>query len=138
MAGEVVRFWAAGYIRKCVAIATSGPFGSIRNPLYVGSFLITLGYCVMANSIVVLAAAMLAFCVFHGAAIFYEERYLTRLFGNQFIDYCKSVPRLFPRWPRGGGEEQYSFRCALENREHISAIFAGIVALAFALKIALK
>ncbi len=35
--GEIVRFWAAGYIQKDNVIATTGPYALVRNPLYFGS-----------------------------------------------------------------------------------------------------
>src|SRR4051794_40374381 len=42
--GEVVRFWAAGYIAKDSEIATGGPYAYVRNPLYFGSLLLAVGY----------------------------------------------------------------------------------------------
>src|SRR6187402_618593 len=42
--GEIVRFWAAGYISKDAVIATGGPYAHVRNPLYFGSLLLAIGY----------------------------------------------------------------------------------------------
>ena len=134
-AGEAVRVWAAGYIRKCVEVTAGGPFGWVRNPLYLGSFLVTLGYCVMAGRPVLAAVVMLIFCVFHVAAVFSEEQYLTCLFGAEFLAYCKAVPRFFPRGVRHRGTERFSARLVFENREHVSVICAAVVAAVFALHI---
>lgn len=135
MLGEAIRVWAAGYIRKSVEVSSGGPFGCVRNPLYVGSFLIMLGYCVMANDLPVLIAAMALFCIFHGAAILYEEWYLTDLFREDFVSYCKSVPRLFPRWRATNSAAGYSLKQVFENKEHLSAIWVLVTILAFALRI---
>ena len=59
LSGEALRLWANGYVghRKVNATArgpqdpkigrliTAGPYAFVRNPLYVGSFLIGLGVC---------------------------------------------------------------------------------------------
>jgi protein-S-isoprenylcysteine O-methyltransferase Ste14 len=133
--GQAIRVWAAGSINKCLEISAGGPFGCVRNPLYIGSFFIMLGYCAMGNHMLVTIAAMFLFCIFHGAAIICEERYLVSLFGSQFEAYCKSVPRLLPKWLRHGKQDGFSFSQALNNKEHVSALFAGVVALAFAMKL---
>src|SRR5262245_3386636 len=39
-AGLAIRTWAAGILRKTRELTTTGPYALIRNPLYVGSFLI--------------------------------------------------------------------------------------------------
>ena len=135
--GEVSRFWAAGYIRKAVELTSSGPFGSVRNPLYVGSFIMTLGFIVVSNSLAVAAFALILFCALHTSAILYEERELSKIFGEEYAEYCRSVPRLIPRWPMGG-PEQFSWRQALDNSEHKSALFAAVVAAAFAAKLFLR
>ncbi|MDO8585834.1 MAG: isoprenylcysteine carboxylmethyltransferase family protein [Armatimonadota bacterium] len=129
--GEIVRFWAAGHIRKSISLTSSGPFGCVRNPLYAGSFVMTVGYGVISNSLAAAVFAIVLFGMLHTAAILYEERQLSKLFGQEFTEYCKSVPRLFPKWPRGE-PRQYSWRQAIENSEHKSALFAAAAALAFA------
>src|SRR5437773_10178000 len=46
--GLALRAWSAGHIRKNDALATSGPYAFTRNPLYLGSFLLGLGFTVAA------------------------------------------------------------------------------------------
>jgi protein-S-isoprenylcysteine O-methyltransferase Ste14 len=132
--GEGVRFWAAGHIRKCVELSEDGPFGCVRNPLYFGSFIMALGFSVMANNMPIAVFAVALFCVLHGSAIACEERYLSGVFGEKFKEYCASVPRIIPKWPRRG-MHAYSFRLAIENREHVSTVFAVLISLIFAARI---
>jgi protein-S-isoprenylcysteine O-methyltransferase Ste14 len=124
--GEIVRFWAAGYIAKDAEITTGGPYAHVRNPLYFGSMLLAVGYALVSGLGLWAVAAMLAlFLLFHLAAILYEETFLKANFGQAYDEYFKRVPRLLPSpLPRTGGGGHYDFAQALKNREHISALFA--------------
>src|SRR5436190_1125895 len=41
--GASLRFWASGYLRKDSRPAVGGPYAFIRNPLYLGTYLMALG-----------------------------------------------------------------------------------------------
>jgi protein-S-isoprenylcysteine O-methyltransferase Ste14 len=41
--GCALRFWAAGYLFKGKRVAVGGPYAYVRNPLYLGSFILGLG-----------------------------------------------------------------------------------------------
>lgn len=132
VAGEAVRFWAAGYIAKDADIATGGPYAFVRNPLYFGSLLLAVGYGLMSGLGVAAVTAMLVvFVAFHMAAILYEESFLKGKFGQPYLDYIAQVPRLIPSIvPKTSGKGSYSWSQAIYNREHISAAFAlGFAAL---------
>ncbi len=127
--GEWMRFWAAGYIAKDATIATGGPYAYVRNPLYFGSLLLAIGYGLISGLGWWGVGAMVAlYLLFHLAAIFYEETFLTAKFGTIYLAYKQRVPRLLPSpWPRTQGENgRYEWAQALRNREHISALFALI------------
>jgi len=124
--GEVVRFWAAGYISKDEIVTTGGPYAHVRNPLYFGSLLLTVGYGLVSGlGIYGVVAMVVFFTIFHLAAIRYEEGFLTQKFGAAYVQYLTQVPRLLPSpIARTHGEGQYSWAQSLRNREHISALFA--------------
>ena len=44
LVGLAIRIWAAGCLRKFEQLTLSGPYLWSRNPLYLGSFLIGLGF----------------------------------------------------------------------------------------------
>ena len=136
MLGEAVRFWAAGTIAKDQQIATGGPYAFVRNPLYFGSLLLSVGYGLVSGLGVWGAGAMLAlFLVFHMAAILYEEKFLTATFGGPYLDYVRRVPRLLPSLlPRTTGEAHFAWAQAVKNREPQSAAFA----VAFVLLLSLR
>ncbi len=135
--GEAVRFWAAGYISKDAVIATGGPYAFVRNPLYFGSLLLSVGYGLVSGfglaGVCVLVALYL---LFHLSAIVYEEGFLKAKFGQPYLDYLARVPRLLPSpWPRTTGAGRFSWAQALKNREQVSALFAllfvGLLSLRF-------
>jgi hypothetical protein len=134
--GEAVRFWAAGCIHKDNVIATTGPYGYVRNPLYFGSFLLAVGYALLSGiGWLAVAIIVVLFLVFHLAAIITEEASLTKAFGEPYVTYMRHVPRLFPRlWPYkdGSGEKlTFSWKQVVYNREPTTALVTLITALVF-------
>ncbi len=136
LGGEIVRFWSAGYIAKDAEIATGGPYAHVRNPLYFGSLLLAVGYGLISGlGLWGVGLTVALFLVFHLAAIFYEERFLTAKFGPPYLDYVRRVPRLLPSpWPRTTGAGRFEWAQALRNREQTSATFALIFVLLLSLR----
>lgn len=95
--GELMRTWSSGHIRKDHALATDGPYSLTRNPLYFGSFVLGLGFALMANRWSVLCGFVLLFGLIYDATIEDEEQKLLKRFGEAFAGYCREVPRFFPR-----------------------------------------
>src|SRR3989442_13785310 len=50
--GLALRAWAVGCLRKNEALATDGPYAYTRNPLYLGSFLMGLGFTIAAVGLI--------------------------------------------------------------------------------------
>src|SRR5436305_12429360 len=53
--GLVLRAWASGHLRKNETLATTGPYAYTRNPLYLGSFLMGLGFTIAAGQVLLVA-----------------------------------------------------------------------------------
>ena len=79
-------------------LVTSGLYGYVRNPIYVGVLLILLGEAVMFASLALLAWAAVAAVAFHTFVVFYEEPDLRRRFGPEYERYLAEVSRWLPRW----------------------------------------
>lgn len=131
--GQIIRVWSAGYLTKLSGLVTAGPFAMCRNPLYMGSFLISLGYLVMCHRLYVLMVGIVLFWMLHGAAVAYEERLLREKFGEDFANYCKRVPRFLPRLRRPAGQGRFSFEQVMANDEHRGAASAMLILSAFGL-----
>jgi protein-S-isoprenylcysteine O-methyltransferase Ste14 len=96
-AGLVLRGWSAGTIRKGEVLTTSGPYAYVRNPLYVGSFLIGAGLAVAGGSWLWLVLFGAFFATVYAPTISAEAARLTEQFGQQYVDYSRQVPAFVPR-----------------------------------------
>ena len=129
--GEALRMWAAGHLQKNEVLTVTGPYAYVKNPLYIGTILITTGFCIFANNIYLLAAATFAFC-FH--YIPYKKRIegdrLRRIFGSTYEDYDQKVPEYLPRWtPYSKEKVSWRFSNFIENSEEgiLLIILTGIL-----------
>jgi len=95
--GLLIRAWAAGHIRKNAQLATSGPYAFTRNPLYLGSFLLGLGFTIASGQWILglLFAGLFLGIYFPVMAV--EAKTLAELFGKDYEVYKSSVPLFFPR-----------------------------------------
>src|SRR5476651_2539578 len=50
IAGVLLRLWSNGYAIKNDKLTTSGPYAFVRNPLYLGTFLIAIGFVIVLKS----------------------------------------------------------------------------------------
>jgi protein-S-isoprenylcysteine O-methyltransferase Ste14 len=94
--GLLIRALASGHVRKNEALATSGPYAYTRNPLYLGSLLIGIGFAVAARSWCVGVALVVMFFAIYVPVIRDEEAFLRQRF-PEFEEYARRVPRMFPR-----------------------------------------
>ena len=77
-AGLLLRAWAAGHLAKNQRLATSGPYAYVRNPLYLGSFLIGLGVIIACGSLLLLVAFLILFLLLYTSAMTREAPHLRR------------------------------------------------------------
>src|SRR5262245_55485986 len=121
--GAACRSWAAATLVKGEKLATEGPYACCRHPLYLGSFLILLGYCVLLGEIVAVAVPVATVLVTYPATILGEERRLAARFPAAWSAYARRVPAFVPRrLPPGAGP--VSWRRWLQNREYWGAATA--------------
>jgi steroid 5-alpha reductase family enzyme len=91
-----LRAFASGYVKKNEELTTSGPYAYTRNPLYLGSLIMAVGFAIAARSLWVLAVMVAMFVSIYLPVIRGEESYLRSAFPN-FDEYAQNVPRLLPR-----------------------------------------
>ncbi len=96
--GMLVRAWATGYIpRKSHELTTAGPFAYVRNPLYVGNFLLGLGVVAVVQNVLTAILFLLGFWILYRGTIHKEEGELAGRFGKSYEKYLAAVPRFVPR-----------------------------------------
>ncbi len=128
--GLLIRALASGHVRKNEALATSGPYAYTRNPLYLGSLLMGVGFAVAARSWWVGVALVVMFFAIYMPVIRDEEAFLRQTF-PEFDDYSRRVPRMFPRLSRSATTESagFSTELYLKHREY-NALLGALAMLA--------
>ena len=117
--GLLIRALASGHVRKNESLATSGPYAYTRNPLYLGSLLIGVGFAVAARSWWVGVVLVLMFFAIYLPVIRAEEKFLREKF-PEFEEYARGVPRMLPRIiPASTSEDggKFSIDLYLKHRE---------------------
>lgn len=97
LTGTAARFYASGYILKNRELATTGPYGLVRHPLYTGNILIIIGFSAASAVWWTALIAVGFFWFYYPTAIAYEDRKLHRLFGSKWEEWATRVPALVPR-----------------------------------------
>ncbi|HXM33982.1 MAG TPA: isoprenylcysteine carboxylmethyltransferase family protein [Pyrinomonadaceae bacterium] len=95
--GLALRAWAAGHIRKNDSLATSGPYAYTRNPLYLGSFLLGLGFTIAAARWELALVFVALFLGIYFPVMRVEASTLAGLFGESYRRYASEVPLYLPR-----------------------------------------
>jgi protein-S-isoprenylcysteine O-methyltransferase Ste14 len=115
--GATVRYWASGYLRKDNRPAVGGPYAFVRNPLYFGTWLMAVGTALAIEAWVLLAAITVLFAIVYHYIILDEETKLQRIFGEPYLEYCRLVPRFFPRPWRASQERLLKVNPELEHHK---------------------
>jgi protein-S-isoprenylcysteine O-methyltransferase Ste14 len=96
LVGVLLRAWSTGHIVKNEKLTTTGPYAHTRNPLYLGSFLLALGFAIAAHWVAVLL--VIAFwIVVYGPTITRERAFLRTIYGDAYAEYEAHVPAFLPR-----------------------------------------
>jgi len=95
--GLAIRAWAAGHIRKNSQLAVSGPYAFTRNPLYLGSFILGLGFTIASGRWLLAIVFAALFLGIYFPVMRVEASTLTDLFGEEYQAYKNAVPLFFPR-----------------------------------------
>jgi protein-S-isoprenylcysteine O-methyltransferase Ste14 len=106
--GELLRLWAVRHIGSISRtrtstrqgpLITSGPFRIVRNPLYLGNWLIWTGLVVASRLVWMLPITWAVFALQYGPMVIWEETRLRSMFGRQYDRYALDVSRWVPKPP---------------------------------------
>ncbi|MGA8153789.1 MAG: isoprenylcysteine carboxylmethyltransferase family protein [Terriglobales bacterium] len=131
--GLALRGLASGHVQKNEQLATTGPYAYTRNPLYLGSLILAIGFVIAARSLWIALILGILFLAIYLPVIRAEEKFLAQRF-PEFDSYAGRVPRLFPRMPSAvGNGGKFSWALYWKHREYNAtlgsvAIMAALVA----------
>ena len=123
--GLALRAWAAGHIRKNDALATSGPYAYTRNPLYLGSFLLGLGFTIAAARWELALVFVALFLGIYLPVMRVEGSTLAGLFGEKYQHYAREVPLYLPRltpYRAQEGANKFDAQLYLRYREYRASL----------------
>ena len=142
IAGEFLRIWAVGYAGASTRartlgaardLVTTGPYSYVRNPLYLGNFLLSFGVCVLANVYWLIAILTIGYCFQYLPIIAVEEAYLLESCGPVYQSYRARVPRFLPQlraYPHPSPHD-FSFARAIKSEKRTLTAILCVIGLIF-------
>lgn len=98
--GQIIRVSARGYkaehSRESQSLIQGGPYQVVRNPMYLGIFLIGLGVVLAIFKWWAVVVFIIIFIIRYLLLIYKEEKKLQEKFSDTYKKYCQKVPRIFP------------------------------------------
>jgi protein-S-isoprenylcysteine O-methyltransferase Ste14 len=135
--GQIVRFFTVGFVPRgtsgrntlrqvAEALNTTGMYAVVRNPIYLGNFIIWFGLSLFMKSVWFTTVIILFFTIFYERIIFREETFLRDKFGDVFRQWADATPAIIPRFKNWRPPSlPFSFKSAI-NREY--GTFFAIIA----------
>ena len=75
---------------------TTGIYSTVRHPLYVGNFFMWLGIAILTADLWFTVAFILAYYLYYERIMYAEEQFLTRKFGETYIQWAAAIPAFIP------------------------------------------
>ncbi|MYA57459.1 isoprenylcysteine carboxylmethyltransferase family protein [Candidatus Poribacteria bacterium] len=141
-AGEFLRIWAVGYAGASTRartlgaardLVTTGPYSYVRNPLYLGNFLLSLGVCFVVNVYWLVAVLVVGYFLQYLPIIAVEESYLMESCGPAYQAYRDRVPRFIPKlrsYPEPSPHD-FSWTRAIKSEKRTLTAIACVIGLMF-------
>jgi protein-S-isoprenylcysteine O-methyltransferase Ste14 len=124
--GLLIRAVAAGHLHKQEVLTMTGPYAYTRNPLYLGSAVLTVAVAVATHSWISAVILCVYFALFYAIVMRREEGELRAHHGVAFDEYARTVPLFLPRLTLGkmpsAEAGAFSFAQYKKNREYRAAI----------------
>jgi protein-S-isoprenylcysteine O-methyltransferase Ste14 len=117
LSGLLLRGWAAGHLAKNEALATSGPFAHMRNPLYAGTAMVAMGLAAAARDVWFAVLFAVVFALVYLPAMELEEQHLRKLFPS-YREYASRVPMLVPSLRRADDSGNFQWKLYKRNQEY--------------------
>ncbi len=118
--GELIRMWGVHHIGaisrtrsdRLGPLVDSGPFGLLRNPLYVGNIALWVGFALTARLVWLAPLVIVLLGLEYHAIVRWEETLLESRLGQAYREYAARVPRWLPvlfnrRDRKDRGEEDF-------------------------------
>jgi protein-S-isoprenylcysteine O-methyltransferase Ste14 len=114
IAASLGRLWALMYLagNKRRELVTVGPYSMVRHPLYLFSLIGAVGIGLASENVLVLVLIILFYCLYYPFIMRAEEGKLVATFGQDYLEYAKSVPAFIPKLSLYKEPEHYQVKTA--------------------------
>ena len=145
--GEAIRLWSNAYVGHVKVnwtqkergdpkeghLVTAGPYAYVRNPLYVGSFVIGAGLCLAVRNPLLAVGALGFFVWSYRRKVLGEEAVILDEWGQEYEAYRRGVPRWIPTlrpYPAASRYGQASWQGIVASKEFKTAIWVSVCVIA--------
>lgn len=136
-AGILVRALTVGFVHEKTSgrntkaqnafeLNSTGAYSLVRNPLYVGNFIILFGISLLSYNLTVVLLNSAAFILINGFIILTEEDYLLGKFGDKYLDYARRVNCVIPSFSKFTRPARSLDLNMILKREHDSWLTAAV------------
>ncbi|MCE7886374.1 MAG: lipid A phosphate methyltransferase [Alphaproteobacteria bacterium PRO2] len=109
LAGLALRIYTIGYVpagtsgrntkeQKANVLNTTGIYSIVRNPLYLGNFIIILGVLLSIKVWWLVIIGLFGFLIYMERIILAEEKFLSEKFGNSYDQWRMKTPVILPNF----------------------------------------
>ena len=136
--GEFLRIWSVGYaggttrataLGAARDLVTTGPYSYVRNPLYLGNLLLSLGVTIFTNVHWLIPILIIGYFIQYLPIITVEETYLLESCGTVYQTYQEQVPRFLPNFHSYPNPSHHDFswsRALKSEKRTLTAIICVI------------
>jgi protein-S-isoprenylcysteine O-methyltransferase Ste14 len=117
----LLRTAASGHVKKNQEVTTSGPYAYTRNPLYLGSITLVIGFGVASRNVWLAVGLVITFIALYLPVICDEENHLRAQF-PEYGDYAQRVPRIIPKITKNMPSGAFSSELYRKHREYNAAL----------------
>jgi protein-S-isoprenylcysteine O-methyltransferase Ste14 len=98
------------------ALNSTGIYSMVRHPLYLGNITTYMGWVVFTGIDWLIPIMLVGFLFYYRFIIYAEEQFLTRKFGQDYLDWKSSTPLLLPAfWKFRANPQPFSWKVVVEN-----------------------
>jgi len=119
------RMWSSVYMsgHKTHTLISQGPYSIVRHPLYLFSFIGTIGIGLLTENLLILGVLLLLFTGYYPLVILAEEEKLLKRHGEEYLHYMKRVPRFIPRLSLLDEPSSFNVKTMKSRRTFFEAIW---------------
>lgn len=121
--GEALQVWCFACIEKEKVLTIRGPYQLCRNPMYLGRYLLILGFIVATGNWLVCVIYTAVYWFYMVNRVKREEPVLENIFGDPYRQYVADVNRFMPGFKRLDRDFWFfDWNIMLSNNGHLNLL----------------